>query len=236
MIKKCMVFFLAFYGFQLQTQTGVFDTLLKKHVTKDGLVDYQSFKTDLPQLKKYTDYLATTIPNDSWSVNKQKAFYINAYNAYTIELILENDPLKSITEINQNKQTAWKIPFVNIGGKIMTLDFLEHEILRKQFDDPRIHVGVNCASISCPKLSNVVFTEQNIESELERLMQEFVNDSLKNNISKDSIKISAIFDWFKSDFTKNSSLIAFLNQYSTIKINPKANIQFMEYNWNINKQ
>ncbi|MDP5094018.1 MAG: DUF547 domain-containing protein, partial [Polaribacter sp.] len=89
MIKKCVVFIIAIASFQLQAQTDVFDTLLKKHVTKDGLVDYQSFKKDLPQLTKYTDYLATTIPNDSWSVNKQKAFWINAYNAYTILLILQ---------------------------------------------------------------------------------------------------------------------------------------------------
>jgi hypothetical protein len=82
----------------------------------------------------------------------------------------------------------------------------------------------------------VTFTEQNIETELERLMHEFVNDSSKNNISKDIVKISAIFDWFKTDFTKNSSLIAFLNQYSKVKINSNAHIQFLEYDWNINKQ
>ncbi|WP_445747643.1 DUF547 domain-containing protein [Polaribacter sp.] len=231
-----LIFLLIFIDIQMVAQANIFNELLQKHVSEDGLVDYAAFKKELPKLNQYLQYLEKTSLDDTWSSNQQKAFYINGYNAYTIALILENYPLKSILDIKQNNQTAWKIPFVKIGGKTMTLDFLEHEILRKKFDDPRIHVGVNCASISCPKLSNVAFTEQNIETELERLMLEFVNDSSKNNISKDIVKISAIFDWFKADFTKNSSLIAFLNQYSKVKINPNAKIQFLEYDWNINKQ
>lgn len=231
-----LIFLVIFIDFQVIAQSNIFNELLQKHVSEDGLVDYVAFKKELPKLKQYLHYLEKTSLDDTWSENKQKAFYINAYNFYTISMILEYYPLKSIKEIKQNNQSVWKIPFVKIGEKTMTLDFLEHEILRKKFDDPRIHVGVNCASISCPKLSNVAFTEQNIETELERLMHEFVNDSSKNNISRDIVKISAIFDWFKTDFTKNSSLIAFLNQYSKVKINPNATIQFLEYDWNINKQ
>lgn len=235
-MKNFLLIFLVFFiDFQMVAQANIFNELLQKYVSEDGLVDYVAFKKELPKLKQYLNYLEKTSLDNSWSANQQKAFYINAYNAFTIALILEYYPLKSITEIKQNNQSVWKIPFVKIGGKTMTLDFLEHEILRKKFDDPRIHVGVNCASISCPKLSNVAFTEQNIETELERLMHEFVNDSSKNNISSDIVKISAIFDWFKTDFTKNSSLIAFLNQYSKVKINPNATIQFLEYDWNINK-
>lgn len=231
-----LIFLLILFDFQSVSQTRIFHDLLQKHVSKEGLVNYQEFKKDLPKLQQYIQYLEKTIPEETWSENRQKAFYINAYNAYTILLILEHYPLKSITDIKLDEKTAWKIPFVKIGGKTITLDFLEHEILRKKFTDPRIHVGVNCASISCPKLSNVAFTKQNIDSELEKLMHEFINDSSKNKLSANTIEISAIFDWFKSDFIKKSSLIAYLNQYSKAKINPTANIQFLQYDWNINKQ
>lgn len=231
-----LVFLLILFDFQAVSQTKYFHELLQKHVSKEGLVNYQEFKKDLPKLQQYIQYLEKTIPEENWSENRQKAFYINAYNAYTILLIIEHYPLKSITDIKLDEKTAWKIPFVKIGGKTITLDFLEHEILRKKFTDPRIHVGVNCASISCPKLSNVAFTEQNIDSELEKLMHEFINDSSKNKLSANALEISAIFDWFKSDFIKKSSLIAYLNQYSKTKINPTANIQFLQYDWNINKQ
>lgn len=236
MVKKCVVFLVVFAGFHLQAQTAVFNDLLQKHVTKDGLVDYQSFKKDLPKLIKFTDYVATTIPDDSWSVNKQKAFWINAYNAYTILLILQEYPLKSIIDVKIDGKTAWKTPLAKVGNQTYTLDFIEHEILRKKLFDPRIHVGVNCASISCPKLANIAFTEENIDTELTRLMNEFVNDTSKNNINKNNIKISAIFDWFKEDFMKTASLIEYLNNYSKIKINKNASINYLPYNWSLNEK
>lgn len=234
MRNPILIFIVMFSSYHLLSQEQILNQLLQKHVSDEGFVNYTSFQKNLSSLKQYIAFIEKTTPNDSWSENKQKAFYINAYNAYTILLILHEYPLKSITNINIDGKTAWKIPFVKIGGKTMTLDFLEHEILQKQFDDPRIHVGINCASISCPKLSNVAFTEQNIESELERLLHEFVNDSLKNDISANAIKISAIFDWYKSDFTKQQNLIDFLNHYSSKKINVTASIQFLEYDWNLN--
>jgi hypothetical protein len=151
-------------------QTSIFNSLLQKHVDKQGNVDYKGLKTDEATLNTYIDYLAATSPEKSWSVNKQKAFWINAYNAYTIQLILDNYPLKSITKIKKKGKTAWKIPFAKVGNEVYTLDHIEHKILRKDVFDPKIHVGVNCASISCPKLANIAFTEEIIEAELTRLM------------------------------------------------------------------
>lgn len=234
MRNHILIFIVMLSSYHLLSQEQILHQLLQKHVSDEGLVNYTSFQKNLSNLKQYIAYIEKTTPKNSWSENKQKAFYINAYNAYTILLILHEYPLKSITDINIDGKTAWKIPFVKIGGKTMTLDFLEHEILRKKFDDPRIHVGINCASVSCPKLSNVAFTAQNLDSELNRLMHEFVNDSLKNNISTNAIKISAIFDWYKSDFTKQQNLIDFLNQYASKKINANASILFLEYDWNLN--
>jgi hypothetical protein len=95
-------------------------------------------------------------------------------------------------------------------------------------------VGVNCASGSCPKLSNRAFTEENIDSELSRLMIDFINDASKNKLSKNKIEISSIFDWFKDDFTKNSSIIAYINSYAETQISPDAKISYLTYDWTLN--
>jgi len=221
---------------QVNAQTAIFNDLLQKHVTKDGIVDYKSFKNDETKLHEYISYLEKTAPANSWSENKQKAYWINAYNAYTIKLILENYPLKSIMDIKKDGKTAWKIPFAKVGGKTYTLDHIEHEILRKNLFDPRIHVGVNCASISCPKLLNMAFTEENVDASLEKLMKEFINDSSRNKISNNKVQISSIFDWFKEDFTKNGSVIDYLNKYSEKEIKSNAKISYLKYDWSLNNK
>ena len=221
---------------QISSQTSIFNNLLQKHVTNDGFVDYKGFKKDEAKLDTYLAYLSTTTPDNSWSENKQKAFWINAYNAYTIKLILENYPLKSILDIKKDGNTAWKIPFAKVSGKTYTLDHIEHEILRKNLFDPKIHVGVNCASMSCPKLGNVAFTEDNVEEELTKLMKAFVNDSSRNKISKNKVQISEIFNWFQGDFTKNGSLIDYLNSYSETQISNNAKISFLTYDWGLNEK
>lgn len=234
-MKKILLSLIILLTFsQGYSQTSTFNDLLQKHVTKDGIVDYKSFKNDEAKLDSYISYLEKTSPEKSWSENKQKAFWINAYNAYTIKLILGNYPLKSIMDIKIEGKTAWKIPFAKVGGKTYTLDHIEHQILRKDFSDPKIHVGVNCASGSCPKLGNTAFTEQNVGAELTRLMKDFVNDTTRNKITKKKIQISSIFDWFKGDFTKKGSVIDFLNIYSETEISPKAKISFLKYDWTLN--
>ena len=217
------------------SQTAIFNDLLQKHVTNEGVVDYKKFNG--PKLKKYLNYLEETTVDVSWSNNKKKAFWINAYNAYTIYLILHalnTEKIKSITDIKKEGKTAWKIPFVNVGGIKYSLDYIEHEILRKTLFDPRIHVGVNCASGSCPKLGNTAFTEENIEATLAQLMKDFINDTSRNKISKKKVQISSIFNWFQKDFTNNSSLIDYLNKYSETKINSNAKISYLKYDWSLN--
>lgn len=234
MIKQIAFLVAFFLMLNSQAQTQIFDALLKKHVTTDGYVDYKSFQKNEKQLDSFLNYLAATNPIESWSNNKTKAFWINAYNAYTIKLILQNYPLKSIMNIKEKGKDAWNIPFAKVGQKTYTLNHIEHEILRKDFDDPRIHVGVNCASGSCPKLANFAFTETNIESELEKLMGTFINDNSRNNITEKKVTISKIFEWFQGDFTKKASLIDYLNSYSDIKIRKNAKIRFLAYDWNLN--
>ena len=234
-MKKTLLLFVAVFTLsQVNAQTSLFNDLLQKHVTTDGIVDYKSFKADETKLDNFISYLEKTTPESSWSENKQKAFWINAYNAYTIKLILKNYPLKSIMNIKEKGKSAWKIPFAKVGGKTYTLDHIEHEILRKKLFDPKIHVGVNCASGSCPKLGNMAFTEENVEAELTKLMKAFVNDSTRNKLSKKKVQISEIFNWFKGDFTKNGSVIDYLNKFSETEIKANAKISYLKYDWTLN--
>jgi hypothetical protein len=220
----------------IQAQTSIFDSLLQKNVDKAGRVDYQSLKNNETLLDNYLAYIQNNEPTKDWSSNKKKAFWINTYNAYTIKIILNNYPLKSIRDIKIDGKTAWKIPFVKVGQKRYTLDQIEHEILRKKFNDPRIHVGINCASVSCPRLWNFAFTEDNIASSLDNLMKEFINNTTRNKISKNNLEISEIFNWFSKDFMKNGTIINYLNTYAAIKISEKASIKYLTYDWSLNKK
>jgi hypothetical protein len=220
----------------IQAQTSIFDSLLQKNVDKTGKVDYQSLKNNETLLDNYLAYIQNNEPTKDWSSNKKKAFWINTYNAYTIKIILNNYPLKSIRDIKIDGKTAWKIPFVKVGQKRYTLDQIEHKILRKKFNDPRIHVGINCASVSCPRLWNFAFTEDNIASSLDNLMKEFINNTTRNKISKNNLEISEIFNWFSKDFMKNGTIINYLNTYAAIKISEKASIKYLTYDWSLNKK
>ena len=227
----CMLSFVS-----IQAQTSIFDSLLQKNVDKTGRVDYQSLKNNETLLDNYLAYIQNNEPTKEWSSNKKKAFWINTYNAYTIKIILNNYPLKSIRDIKIDGKTAWKIPFVKVGQKRYTLDQIEHEILRKKFNDPRIHVGINCASVSCPRLWNFAFTEDNIASSLDNLMKVFINDTTRNKISKNNVALSEIFNWFSKDFIKNGTIINYLNTYAAIKISEKASIKYLTYDWSLNKK
>jgi len=230
------IFLLVSLTFFLHTnaQTSTYNTLLKKYVDTNGNVNYKSFKAGEAQLQAYLNHLTNTKPQKSWSTTRAKAFWANAYNAYTIKLILDNYPLKSIMNIKKKGKDAWSIPFANIGGTTYTLNQIEHEILRKKYNDPKIHVAINCASKSCPKLANYAFTEENYDAKTTTLMKSFINDSSRNKISKNSVQLSKIFEWFKGDFTKKGDLIDFLNQYSDVKINKNATINYLQYDWSLN--
>ncbi len=217
------------------------DNLLKKHVKKHGLVDYKGFVKDSVELNSYLKLLKENPPSEnSWSKNERLAYWINAYNAFTISLIVEAYPVKSIKDVGP----ALSIPFINsvwsqrfilIGGKEYSLDDIEHSILRKEFDEPRIHFAVNCASISCPPLRSEAFLAEQIDQQLKEQTASFINDQEKNNITEKKATISKIFDWFKGDFTKDQKLFEFINQYSETKIDAKTKIRFMDYNWGLNE-
>jgi hypothetical protein len=218
-----------------------FDELLKKHVSKDGIVNYKGFIQDKAKLDKYLDLLSNNAPDrGKWSIEEQLAYWINAYNAFTVKLIVDNYPVKSIQDLHPKVKiplinTVWHIKFFKIGGKEASLDEIEHKILRKEFDEPRIHFAINCASFSCPPLLNEAFVPEKINQQLDLVAHTFINDTKRNKITADKIEISSIFSWFKGDFTKNGSLIDYLNQYSKVKIKPNAKVSHLDYDWSLNE-
>lgn len=219
----------------------IWDQLTKKYVDNKGFVNYLGFKKDRAEFDKYLKTLSDSKPSDKWSRNEQMAFWINAYNAFTVDLILQHYPVKSIKDIGAAIKipfvnTPWDIKFIRIGGNKYDLNNLEHGILRKKFDDPRIHFAVNCASYSCPALRNEAYTAAKLDVQLDDAGRDFLNDKTKNKVSADNPKLSKLFSWYKGDFTKKSSLITFLNKYSAIKINEKADIDNMNYDWTLNEQ
>ncbi|MEQ8625233.1 MAG: DUF547 domain-containing protein [Vicingaceae bacterium] len=206
--------------------------LLAVNVSDNGRVDYNGFKEASDKLKIYTNKLSKNPPTNDWSKSEAMAYWINAYNAFTVSLILKNYPLNSIMDINDGK--AWDLKFIQIGGKNYSLNNIEHDILRVKYPDPRIHFAVNCAAQSCPKLNNEAFTAENLELSLSRLANEFINNDSKNKLSGNPIKVSKLFDWYKEDFTKKGTVIDYINKYSKTKVAASTKVDFMEYNWDLN--
>lgn len=217
----------------------LWDALLKKHVRTDGMVDYKGFVRDSNELGRYLRVLESAHPNDkSWSRNEQMAYWINAYNAYTIQLIVRHYPVSSIKDIKKGVafvNSVWDLKFVRIQGFTYDLNNIEHNILRPVFKDARIHAAINCASFSCPKLLPEAYTADKLDTQLDTAMRGFVNDPLRNRISSEKAEISEIFKWFKGDFERDGSLRDFLNKYSNVKITDKTDILHIDYNWALNE-
>ena len=177
------------------------NSLLQSFVSDNGNVDYFAFKNNEERLEDYLEYLSENQPKKSSAKNEKLAYWINAYNAFTVKLIIDNYPIKSIKDIGK----PWDKKFITIDGKNLSLNHIEHEILRKM-NEPRIHFAIVCASFSCPKLDNQAFTADKLEAQLTRVTKAFLADKNRNEISEKSIKISKIFDWFSKDFTEKHLL------------------------------
>ena len=217
----------------------IWNELTAKHVTPNGRVDYRGFWADSIYFQKYLELLSQNPPNKkNWSEAERLAYWINAYNAFTVKLILDNYPVKSIKELGGGLpfvNTSWDIKFFKLGGIDFDLNTIEHEILRKQFNEPRIHFAINCASISCPKLRNEAYMADRLEFQLEEQVQDFLLDKTKNIITPNKLKLSPLFDWFKVDFIKSGNLQDFVNRHYGEEISPSAKVEFLGYNWSLNE-
>lgn len=209
---------------------AIFNELLNNHVSKEGETDYKGFIKNKIVFKSYLASLSENMPTEEWSKEDILAYWMNTYNAFTIKLIIDNYPTKSI----KNIKNAWDSRFFKLGNKWYNLSEIEHKILRKM-NDPRIHFGINCASFSCPPLLNRAFTTENVHKELDFLAHQFINDKTRNTISENNIQLSKIFQWYAKDFKTEGSLIDYLNKYSDITIQSNAKKKYKKYDWNLNE-
>lgn len=220
----------------------LYNKLLRKNVTAEGKVNYKSFIKDSVELNQYLKILSTTPPNEkTWSKEEQMAYWINAYNAFTIKLITRYYPLKSIKDIGSSIQipfvnTPWDIKFIMIGKEKMDLNNIEHGILRKKFNDPRIHMVLVCASKSCPILLNEAYDAKFLEGQFAKQTKAFLKDNFRNKITPDKPQLSMLFRWYGMDFNKNdSTVVKFINTYSPVKIKADAKISYLDYDWTLNE-
>jgi len=193
---------------QFDHSHAAWDRLVSKHVkwlpdNKQSRVDYAGFQADRAELKKVLDTYSA-VPSaefESWSKAGQMAFLINAYNAFTVELILGKYPdLKSIKDLGSFLQSPWKKKFFTLLGEERHLDWIEHEQLRPRYADWRVHSAVNCASIGCPALRHEAFTATQLDAQLEDGMLRFMSDRTRNRVRDGKLEVSSIFKWFREDF------------------------------------
>ena len=234
--------------------------LLKKHVVvqrggQASQVRYAGFAADRAALKAYLDALSA-VPEASfagWTKPQRMAFLINAYNAFTVELILTRYPkLESIKDLGSVFQSPWKPKWIALLGTKLSLDDIEHEMLRKRgaYDDPRVHFAVNCASIGCPALREEAFSADRLEAQLDEQAVRFMSDRSRNryNAQRGRLEVSKIYDWFGEDFRLGhrgiASLPDFMARYAEQlasepaereRIKAKqADIAFLDYDWKLN--
>ncbi len=234
------------------------DQLLQQHVVsenggKSTMVDYAAFQAKRDQLKQYLDALSTVRQSefDGWSKDDQLAFLINAYNAWTVELILTAWPeLESIRDLGSLFTSPWEKAFIPLLGQEVSLDDIEHGLIRgsDRYEDPRIHFAVNCASIGCPALRAEAFTGAMLDAQLREQTEGFLSDSTRNRLHGGALELSSIFKWYRDDFEKGwhgyESLEQFVLDYAeSLQLTASAKaklaeekmpIDFLKYDWNLN--
>jgi hypothetical protein len=230
-------------------QHKLFTDILSKYV-KNGFVDYKSLKSN-KSLDEYLKQLVNTNP-DKLNINEKLAFWINAYNAFTLQVIIENYPIESINELHTGGRiighilgkTVWDKEFITVNSKKYSLNDIEHKILRKM-NEPRIHFAIVCASISCPPLRNEAFEPEKISTHLQSQAIEFINDNSRNSFDLKNRKayLSKMFEWFDEDFgDSEKEVLKYVSQFipENISKDIKNNlseweISYKDYDWNLNK-
>lgn len=218
----------------------IWNELVGKYVTEEGKVDYKGFVKDSVRLNEYLSILSSSHPNDAnWNRSERLAYWLNAYNAFTVQIVTRNYPQKSIKDIKNGipfVNTVWDIKFIKIENETYDLNNIEHGIVRPRFEEPRVHFALNCASISCPRLRNEAYHPEKLEEQLTDQAKYFLTNPIKNKITAERAQLSKLFTWFKGDFTKNSkSLKDFINQYSEVKLTNATDIDYLDYDWNLNE-
>ncbi|MEQ9441642.1 MAG: DUF547 domain-containing protein [Cyclobacteriaceae bacterium] len=213
--------------------TEVTNHFLEEHV-ESGMVDYKAMHQNPSRIQQLYEQIGSTSLENASDVEK-KAFYINAYNILTIYQIVQNYPVKSPTDVegffdNMKHQVA---------GESLTLDQVEKERLMKNHFDPRLHFVLVCAAKSCPPLASFAFQADQLDEQLDERTREALNnpDFIRVNKNQKKVEVSQIFEWYKQDFTKeSSSILAYINQYRDEEIPSSYQVSFYKYDWALNAQ
>jgi len=217
---------------------SAFDRLLREYVAPDG-VRYHAWaasETDRKALDDYVARLAAGRPSELPGLDAL-AFWIDAYNALTLQLILDHYPVKSIKDIG----SPWKKKLITVEDRELSLDEIENDVLRKQWHDPRIHFALNCASVSCPPLRAGAFTGAGLDAQLEEQARAFLSDSAVNRLdaADGKLHLSKIFQWYREDFEgEGRSLVDWLRPYLPALGPPGSKdpkIDFAGYDWDLNE-
>lgn len=241
-VRILLIFFTALNVFAqnqgASVDHSIYAELLQKNV-KNGVVSYKGFKNDEAKLDEYLKILEQTNP-EKLDRNEKFAFYINAYNSWTIKLILSGYPgVKSIKDLGSIFQSPWKKSICRLNGKIMTLDEIEHGILRPEFKDPRVHFAINCASKDCPILISEPYSGRNLENQLDASAKAFINNPARNRLKDNILYLSSIFKWFSEDFKDDAK--GFVLKYASdelkadiVKNGDNLKIEYLDYDWSLN--
>ncbi len=245
-------------GAKAEFNHQIWDKLLQVNVRmidggKESRVDYKAMKADEPKLSQYLHSLSQVSRNqfDQWSKDDQLAFLINAYNAWTVQLIVGSYPnLHSIKDLGSWFRSPWSKKFIPLFGKTMSLDDIEQGLIRGsgRYNDPRIHFAVNCASIGCPALQNRAYRGSVLNQQLENAARLFLSDKTKNRFQGNTLEVSKIFKWYHGDFTSGwrgatslgqffvlfSSSLGLDKEQSAAVAAGKIDIEYLDYNWNLN--
>lgn len=230
--------------------------LLSKHVyvQQEGrvsVVNYAGLAADRALLSAYLQGLTKVTSGEfaGWPPERQLAFLINAYNAWTVELILRHYPeIDSIRDIGGWFRSPWRQKFFELLGQRRSLDELEHSLIRKQFNEPRIHFAVNCASVGCPALAQQAYRAEQLDAQLEQATRRFLADRGRNGVAEGQLRVSPIFNWYRDDFERGwrklDSLAAFLAHYAEplglsagqreALLAGQLDIRFGDYDWSLN--
>jgi len=229
----------------IEVSHEAWQTLLDKYLDADhasgvNRFDYKSIdKSDRKVLDDYLDSLQAVDPR-KLSKNEQLAYWINFYNALTAQVVVEEYPVQSIRKIRflTSPFGPWDKNFVKVQGKKLSLNDIEHGILRPIWKDPRIHFAVNCASIGCPNLIDEAFTAANADELMEEAASDFINHSRGVEIQGDTLVLSSIFDWYGSDFGSNEvEIVAYISQFfdgNTSDLTALNKFSY-QYDWNLNQ-
>jgi hypothetical protein len=213
---------------------SAFNNLLVKYVSNKGMVNYAGLAKEKTALQNYIATLGK-IDASKLSKNEATAYWINAYNAATLDQIIRNLPTTSILKIAGGKVFDNALPYKFNGESLSLNDIEKKKLLGGNLFDVRVHFAVNCAAVSCPTLLNKVYTEENVQSLLTSNTKAALSNPAFNKVNASSASLSKLFDWYKADFVKaEGSIINFINKYSSTKISSNTKIDYLEYNWDLN--